>query len=304
MLDRTNPENRQSAADIAVRNGFLAALFSYLLWGVLPIYMKAVAHIAAPEVVANRVLWSIPTAALVLAFTVGFGEIRAALRSPRLLAMAALTAIIIAVNWGIYVWAVAVGRTVETALGYYINPLVTILLAAVMLGERLTRLQVAAVLLAAGAVLVMAIDAGGLPWVSLSLAFSFAFYGYFRKTVPLGAAPGFLLEVLLLAPLAVAYLVWLSATGASRFLDGWNPLLLMIAGPLTAAPLILYAYGAKRLRLATIGIMQYIAPTLIAANGVFLFGEPFGPWRMAAFGLIWAALALYTWSIFSTRRAG
>ncbi len=300
MLDRT-PTSQTLDADAAARSGFVAALLSYLLWGFLPIYMKAVAHIPTAEVVANRILWSLPFAAAIMLVAGGFAEVRAALRSPRLLAMGMLTAVIIAVNWGIYVWAVAVGRTVETALGYYVNPLVTIVVGAVMLGERLTRLQVGAVGLAALAVAVMAVDAGGLPWVSLTLALSFAAYGYLRKTLPVGPTPGFFLEVLLLSPLAIAWLTYQFSLGSTHFLEGWNPLLMVAAGPLTAGPLILFAYGARRLRLSTVGIMQYIAPTLIAANGVFLFGEPFGPYRVAAFGLIWAALALYTFSIFSNR---
>lgn len=285
--------------------GFLFALSAYLLWGLLPLYMKAVAHIPAVEVVAHRVLWSVPIAGVVLLALGRTGDIAAALRSPRTLAMAALTAAIISVNWGIYVWAIAVDRTVETALGYYINPLVTVLLGAILLQERLDRLQIVAVALAVVAVVVLTVEAGGLPWVSLALAFSFAAYGYFRKTLPIGPSQGFFLEVLILVGPSLAYVLWLEATGQGHFLadGGANVGILLLAGPITAIPLILYAFGAKMLRISTIGIMQYIAPTIVALIAVFVFGEPFGVDRMIAFGLIGLALVLYTWSILFRRRA-
>jgi chloramphenicol-sensitive protein RarD len=287
--------------------GFFFALSAYLLWGFLPLYMKAVAHIPAMEVLAHRIVWSVPVAGVVL-FALGrTADIRAALRSPRTMAMAALTAGVISINWGVYVWAIAADRAVETALGYYINPLVTVALGAVLLGERLNRLQLVAVALAVVAVAVLTVSAGGLPWVSLVLAFSFAAYGYLRKTLPIGPSQGFFLEVLILSPVALGFVVWLALTGGSHFglADPANIWLLMFAGPATAVPLILYAFGAKLLRISTIGIMQYTAPTMIALIAVFVFGEPFGIERIVAFGLIWTALALYTWSMFGNAgRAG
>ena len=306
MLDRTAPAtSTESAGDqAAARRGFLFALSAYLLWGFLPLYMKAVAHVPPLEIVAHRIVWSVPVAGLVLLALGRTADIAAAFRSPRTLAMAALTAAIITVNWGVYVWAIAVDRTVETALGYYINPLVTVLLGATLLGERLDRLQIVAIALAVLAVVVLTVDAGGLPWVSLVLAFSFAAYGYLRKTLPVGPSQGFFLEVLILSGPCLAYLVWLQMAGEGHFLDsGGNVGLLLLAGPVTAVPLILYAFGAKLLRISTIGIMQYIAPTMIALIGVLVFGEPFGPGRMAAFALIWAALALYTWSMVFGKKA-
>jgi len=309
MQDQTAPARVDEGAgaagqpDAAAR-GFAYALAAYLLWGVLPIYMKAVAHIPAVEVVAHRVVWSLPIAGAVLLYLGRTADVRLAFRSPRMLAMGSLTAVFIAVNWGLYVWAIAADRAVETALGYYINPLVTVLLGAVFLGERLTRWQAVAVGLAAGAVVVLTIEQGTLPWVSLGLAFSFGGYGYFRKTLPIGPSQGFFLEVALLFPLALGYLLWLAMRGEGHFLDGINPWLLMFAGPATSIPLILYAFGAKLLRISTIGIMQYITPTMIAAMAVFLFGEPFGTARAAAFALIWVALLLYTWSSLRARREG
>lgn len=287
-------------------HGFVFALLAYLLWGGLPFYMKAVAHISPVEVVAHRVLWSVPIAGVVLVLLGRTADIKAALRSPRTLGMAALTAAIISINWGVYVWAIAVDRTVETALGYYINPLVTVALGAALLGERLDRVQFLAIGLATVAVVILTFEAGGLPWVSLVLAVSFAIYGYLRKTLPIGPSQGFFLEVLLLTPPCLAYIAWLGMNGQGHFFGGdWRDVsLLLAAGPATAIPLICYGFGARMLRISTIGLMQYIAPTMIAAIAVFAFGEPFGAGRMIAFGMIWLALALYTWSILFRPRAG
>jgi chloramphenicol-sensitive protein RarD len=223
-----------------------------------------------------------------------------------MIAMATLTAVLITVNWSVYVWAIAVDRTVETALGYYINPLVSVMAGALLLGERLSRLQIVAVALAALAVLVLTVEGGKLPWVSLALAFSFAAYGFFRKTLPIGPSQGFLLEVILLAVPCLIYVGWLAATGQSHLgTSGWRDTALLLGcGPITAVPLLLFAFGAKLLRLSTIGIMQYIAPTIVFLIAVFVFHEPFGPVDAVAFGLIWTALALYSWSMFAGRRTG
>ncbi|AZO33359.1 EamA family transporter RarD [Mesorhizobium sp. M2A.F.Ca.ET.037.01.1.1] len=287
------------------RRGFLLALGAYFLWGLLPFYMKAVAHLPLAEVIANRVVWSVPIAAAVLLWAGRTADFKAAIRSPKSLAMAALTAVLISVNWGIYVWAIAVDRTVETALGYYINPLVNVIVGAVLLGEKLDRLQISAVVLAAIAVTVLTVEAGKLPWVSLALAFSFAAYGFFRKTLPIGPSQGFLLEVLLLSVPALCYIVYLIATGQDHLISstGADTALLIGCGPITAVPLLLFAFGARLLRLSTIGIMQYIAPTMVFLIAVLIFGEPFGTTQAIAFGLIWTALAMYSWSMFRGREA-
>lgn len=287
------------------RRGFFLALSAYFLWGLLPFYMKAVAHLPLAEVVAHRIIWSVPIAAVVLVMVNRTADFRAALRSGRMLSMAALTAALITVNWSIYVWAIAVDRTVETALGYYINPLVSVTIGALVLGERLSKLQMVAVALAALAVVVLTVEGGKLPWVSLALAFSFAAYGFFRKTLPVGPSQGFLLEVLLLSIPCLVYVGYLVLAGENHFLAGdWRDTALLLGcGPITAVPLLLFAFGAKLLRLSTIGIMQYIAPTIVFLIAVFIFHEPFGPVDAAAFGLIWAALALYSWSMFAGRKA-
>jgi len=290
-------------AESKARRGFLLALGAYLLWGVLPFYMKAVAHLPLAEVIAHRIVWSVPIAAAVLVWAGRTADFKAAIRSPRTIAMAALTAALISVNWGIYVWAIAVDRTVETALGYYINPLVVVVVGAVLLGEKLDRLQIAAVALATVAVTVLTIEGGKLPWVSLALAFSFAAYGFFRKTLPIGPSQGFLLEVLLLSVPALGYIIFLIANGQDHFIssNGTDTALLIGCGPVTSVPLLLFAFGAKLLRLSTIGIMQYIAPTMVFLIAVLAFDEPFGTTQAIAFALIWTALAMYSWSMFRGR---
>ena len=283
--------------DNGSRRGFVLAFAAYFLWGLLPFFMKAVAHLPLAEVIAHRIVWSLPIAAVVLVWLGRTTDFKAALRSPRMLGMAALTATLITVNWSIYVWAIAVDRTVETALGYYINPLVSVMVGAIFLGERLSRLQMIAVGLAAVAVVVLTIDSGTLPWVSLALAFSFAAYGFFRKTLPIGPSQGFLLEVLILAVPALGYVIYLAATGKGHFATGaWqDTALLLCCGPATAVPLLMFAFGAKLLRLSTLGIMQYIAPTMVFLIAVLIFREPFGATQAVAFALIWIALAVYSW---------
>lgn len=285
--------------------GFAFALMAYVLWGFLPFFMKAVAHIPASEVVAHRIIWSVPLAGLVLVWLGRTADIKAALRSPRMLAMATLTAVLVTINWGIYVWAIGAGRAIETALGYYINPLFSIFLGAVLLKEKPDPAQMVAIGLAACAVAILAFDAGGLPWVSLGLCLSWGFYAFFRKTLPVGPNQGFFLEVLLLSVPAVGYVIWLEWTGQGHFGDtGMADVLWLLAcGIITAIPLMIYANGAKLLRLSTIGIMQYIAPTMIFIIAVFVFGEPFGTTKLIAFVLIWAALFIYSGSMLRSARA-
>jgi len=284
--------------------GFAFALSAYLLWGFLPFYMKAVGHIPAFEVLAHRVVWSVPVAGLVL-FAVGrTADIRAAIRSPRILGMAAVTAVFITVNWTTYIWAISVGHALDTALGYFINPLFSIFLAAVLLKERLSPLQLAAIALVVVAVAVITINAGGLPWVALVLTVSWGFYAFFRKTLPVGPNQGFFLEVMMLAPFCLAYIIYLETTGQGHLRETGlsDTLLLMASGLVTAVPLILYANGAKLLRLSTIGLMQYIAPTMIFLIAIFAFHEPLDTVRLFAFGLIWVALLVYSWPMIRQAR--
>ncbi|MBX4951517.1 EamA family transporter RarD [Rhizobium binae] len=280
--------------------GFAFALTAYLLWGFLPFYMKAVAHIPPAEVIAHRIIWSLPLAGIVLIVLGRTGDIRAALRSPRMLAMAALTASLITVNWGTYVWAIGAGHSLDAALGYFINPLFSIFLGAVLLKEKLQPLQIAAIALAGLAVAILAFDSGGIPWVALTLAVSWGFYALLRKTLPLGPNQGFFLEVLILSGPALLYILYLefgSGQGHLYRTGLADTTLLLGCGVITAVPLMIYANGAKLLKLSTIGIMQYIAPTMIFLIAVFAFQEPLGTARMIAFPLIWAGLFFYSWSM-------
>ncbi|OIQ32445.1 MAG: EamA family transporter [Roseobacter sp. MedPE-SWchi] len=283
--------------------GLAFAISAYVLWGFLPLYMKLVAHIPAAEVVAHRVLWSVPVAGVLLILLGRTKDLRAALKSPRTLGMACVTAALISVNWGIYVWSIASGHALDAALGYYINPLFSIALGAVLLKERLNRMQLLAIALAAAAVVVLTIEAGRLPWVAIALTLSWGFYAFFKKQLPVGPNQGFMLEVLILTPPALGYLAYLSANGGTHF-QGADIWLLMGCGLVTAVPLIVYANGAKLLRLSTIGILQYIAPTMIFLIAVFVFGEEFGRARMIAFPMIWAALVIYSIPLIRQLRTG
>ncbi len=298
-MENSPPKNEDSL------RGFGFALTAYLLWGFLPIFMKAVGHISPAEVIAHRVIWSIPIAGAVLWATGRTADLWLALRSPRRLLMGLATAALISINWGIYVWSIGAGHTLDAALGYYINPLFSVFLGAVLLGERLTAAQKGAIALAVLAVLVLTIEAGRLPVVALGLTVTWGIYAYLKKSLPIGPNQGFFLEILILLPFAIGYVIWAQVAGRSHFMAGVtsDTVLLLSCGLVTAVPLMVYANGAKLLRLSTIGIMQYIAPTMIFLTAVFLFGEPFGRGKMIAFPMIWAALVIYTVSMVRQARA-
>ena len=285
-------------------SGFFYALAAYLLWGFLPLYMKALAHIPPVEVIAHRVIWSVPVALAVLVWLGRTAELKAALANPRMLGMAALTATIISVNWGIYVWAIGADHALDAALGYYINPLFSIFLGAVLLGERLRGIQWLAIALVCIAVGILTWEAGQLPIIAVGLFLTWGFYAYLKRRLPIGPNQGFALEVLILLPFALGYAGWLAWSGTGHFMQGtpFDTWMLVGCGIVTAGPLMIYANGAKRLRLSTIAIMQYIAPTMIFLTAVFLFGEPFSQVKLVAFGFIWAALAVYSLSILRRSR--
>ena len=284
--------------------GFAAAVGAYLIWGlVLPVYMKLLAPVSPFEIVAHRIVWALPFCLLVLAHQGALGSFSRQIR-PRTVALAALTATIISVNWGVYVYAIGANHAVEAALGYYINPLINVLLAGVFLGERPNRTQALAVGLAAIGVAVLTVEAGGLPVISLTLALSFGSYGLLRKMLPIEATAGFTLEVAILFAPALLLLVWLGSSEPLHFGANWTETLLLIgAGPLTAVPLILFAAGARLLRFTTIGLLQYMVPTMLVLTAVFVFDEPFGVHQLVAFGFIWTALAVYTGALLRDGRA-
>lgn len=276
--------------------GFTAALGAFLLWGLLPIYWKSVQSVAPLEILCHRIVWSLAFIAVILTFKGRWAETFAPLRSPRNLGILVLSSLCIGGNWLLYIWSVNNNHVLETSLGYYINPLVNILLGFVFFRERLTRMQCVAITLAVAGVLNSIISYGELPWISLVLAVTFAFYGLLRKIAAVESLPGLFLETLVLTPAALAYIIHLQAIGASGFLAGdlRVDLLLVGAGIATATPLIGFAFGARRLQLTTLGILQYTAPSIAFLLGVFLYGEPFTSSHLVTFGLIWAALAVYT----------
>jgi len=278
------------------RLGALYATLAYVAWGLFPVYFRQIADVPSFEVVMHRMVWSMLLLLGVLLVLCRWAWLSQALRSPKVLATFALSALLLSTNWLIYVWAVQHGHVLDASLGYFINPLINVALGFAFLHERPRRLQWAAVGLAAAGVLWLTLLTGKLPWVALSLAFSFGFYGLMRKIASLGALEGLTLETLMLAPFALVYLCWLASQGQGALVESSSSTLawLIFAGPLTAVPLLLFAAGARRIPMTTLGLLQYIAPTLQFMLGVWLFHEHFDPARLAGFGLIWAALAIYT----------
>ena len=281
---------------IARPSGPLTAAIAYILWGLFPLYIKQLGEVPAIEIVLHRSAWSLLFVIGLLVLLRRFAWILPVLRQPRTLALFALSAWLLAGNWLLYVWAVNAGRLLDASLGYFINPLVNVVLGYAVLHERPRPVQWAAVALAAAGVVWLAVGAGHLPWVSVVLALSFGLYGLLRKTATLGAIEGLALETAMLAPLAVGGLLWLAWQGLGVFgqgdwrTDGW----LLLAGPLTAVPLLLFASGARRVSMATLGLMQYLSPSIQFLLGIFLYHESFSTGRGIGFGLIWAALALYS----------
>jgi len=279
-----------------LRAAAAAAALAYFIWGVVPLYFKWLAVVPAAEIIAHRILWSVPFIGLLLLAARRLGVLAGYLRQPRLLAVLAASMALLTVNWLVFVWAVNADRVLETSLGYFINPLVSILIGFLLLGERLRFWQRVAVALAAVGVANQVWQIGALPWVSLVLAVTFALYGLLRKRAPVDALNGLLIETLIATPLAAGYLFWAAAQGPLAFgaRGTGTDVLLALSGPVTAVPLMLFAFGARRLRLATMGFLQYIAPTLNFLMAVFVFREPLGCGQLLTFVLIWAGLAVYT----------
>jgi len=285
------------------RSGFFFALSAYLIWGMLPLFWKLTENLDPVEVTAHRAFWSLPIAIIVCLALRRTGDILPALKSPRKVATLFLTSCLVSFNWGVFIWAIAVERVLDTALAYYINPLITVLLGFVFLGERFNRLQLAAIVVAAAAVTMLTLVGGQFPWVSLALALTFGLYGLLRKTVDVGPTQGFLIEILLIFPIVASFIGWKVLTGTSVFFVSTETTWLMIlAGPATATPLMLFSVGAKRLRLSTIGLMQFLVPTMIFLIGVFIFMEPMRDVQLAAFAMIWFALVLYASSLANNRQ--
>jgi chloramphenicol-sensitive protein RarD len=276
-------------------SGFWATVGAFLIWGVFPVYWKWLQEVPALQIMTHRLAWCFVLVAGYLAVRRGPWWWRALVAQPRLLRLLATSAVLIALNWWLYIWAVNHGHIVETSLGYFINPLVNVVLGVAVLGERLNPRQWLAVAVAAAGVGYLTLQTGSPPWIALALALSFGLYGLIRKVAVVDAIPALGLESSILFVPAVAYLVWAQVAGAGAFgrLDPVTDLLLVGSGLVTAVPLVLFAYGAQRIPYSLVGILQYLAPSLQLACGVLLFGEPFTPVQAVGFGCIWLALAIY-----------
>ncbi len=275
------------------RAGLISGLSAYLMWGLFPIYFVATKAVPAPEILAHRILWSLPFGLLILLFRRQIGDTIKAIRKPRTLALLALASISLAANWGVYIYAIQIEQIFQGSLGYYINPLIYVLVAVLFFGERLSRLQGLAIALACIGVLVLTIYGGQFPVISLFLAVSFTIYGVLRKLIDVGAMPGLFIEVLVLIVPAVLYLGWLWQTDTLVFgTDQTLSWLMVAAGPITVLPLLAFAFAARRIRLSTLGILQFIGPTMQFLCGLY-FGEPFTTAHAVCFTLIWVGVVLF-----------
>lgn len=279
-----------------MRSGIFFAATAYVLWGMFPLYFKLLQSVPAQQILMHRIIWSLVFVLAVLAWRRQWQWLYRVVRQPRVLLGFGVSAVLLSTNWLIYIWSVNSGRVVDASLGYFITPLVSVLLGYLLLKERLRPVQWAAIGLAATGVAWLTWQSGQLPWIGLALAASFGTYGLLRKTAALGPLEGLTLETLLLVPLALAYLALLSGQDQSVFHTAptatrW---LLAAAGPITAIPLLLFAAGARQIPLSTLGFLQYIAPTLQLLIGVWLYREPFSGTRLIGFVIIWAALAVYS----------
>jgi chloramphenicol-sensitive protein RarD len=286
---RSHPETRAKS-----QSGFGFGVAAYALWGVLPLYFKALADVPAVDIVAHRVLWSLPFLALLIAMFKGWAKVREATRQRKTLGILSVTALLIGTNWLLYVYAVTSGHILAASFGYYLNPLANILLGRFVLGERLSRLQWAGVAIAAAGISILAGGALSQLWLSLSLCVTFALYGLLRKIVSADAVTGLAIETALLFPLAIGWLAWRAASGAAFMGHGrLDECLLVAAGVASTTPLILFTAAARKLAYSTLGMLQFIAPTLQFLIAVLVYGEPFTTAHAIAFPAIWIALGLY-----------
>lgn len=289
---------------LEARKGVLFGVAAYGWWGFIPLYFKLVSHLPALEVVAHRTLWVLAMMGTILLLRGKIRKTALKLRDRRTLLALIGSTVFIASNWLTFVYAVNVDRVLHASLGYYINPLVSVLMGVLILKERLRGLQLVSLILAAAGVVVLTYYHGMVPWIALVLAVSFGMYGLIRKIADVDALQGLGVEALFLSPFAMLYLGWLASHGESAFIGGTlaDSLVLPLAGPVTAIPLIWFVAAAKRLRLATVGFLQYIAPTLQFTLAVLAFGEEFTPYHAVCFGLIWAGLGLYSWDTWRSAR--
>lgn len=291
----SNPLPPTGDSDAERRSGGLAALGAYGMWGLFPLIFRLLDAVSPLAVIAHRIVWSFLLVGAILWRGGRFKEVREALSRPETMRGMVASALLLSVNWLVFVWAVHNDRVLEVSFGYFINPLVSVAIGMVLLRERLSRGHAVALAIALAAVAIMATGISGLPLVSLTLAFTFGFYGYFRKTVSVGSAPGLFVETLVLLPLALGYLVFSLVTeGPGPWADPWLLGWLIFTGPATSAALILFAYASKRLKLATLGMFQYIAPSGHFLLAIFAFGEPLNMTQLISFAMIWVSLAVFS----------
>lgn len=287
--------------------GMFYAVASYILWGIFPLYFKALEDIPPVDIVMHRMLWSFLFLTIVLTVRKQWAWVGPVLRQPRVIGGFVASALLLSANWITYIWAVNNNHIVESSLGYFINPLVSVALGYLFLRERLRPVQWLALAMAAAAVFWLTWQAGRLPWIALTLALTFGSYGLLRKTASLGALPGLALETALVLPLSLAYLAFTTMQGHNSFIAASTPIkwLLVAAGPITSIPLLMFAAGARRIPLSLLGVLQYITPSLQLFLGVWLYHEELSGAKLTAFILIWGALALYSveglWRTFKIR---
>lgn len=285
------------------RDGIISALIAYLLWGFLPLYFIAVKDVSSLEVLAHRVIWAVPFGALIIYLRKQWAEVRRALTHPKMLLLLSSTAVLIAGNWLAYIWAVQQEQIFQASLGYYINPLLFAVVGVFLMGERLRRPQITAVALAAIGVAVLTVSGGELPAIALFLGISFTIYGVIRKKVVIGGMPGLFIETLVLLPLAIIYLAYLMLQDQAVFgTEGPAAMaILVFAGPITVIPLLFFALAARRLNLSTVGMMQFIAPTIQFVIGV-AYGEQLTTAHLFCFACIWTAVVLFSWDAWRSTR--
>jgi chloramphenicol-sensitive protein RarD len=285
-------------------SGLLPALGAYVIWGFLPLYLLLVRSVPAIEFVGWRIIWTLPLCLMIVAYRRQFPDLIAALKSPRSLLALCASAVLIAVNWFVYIWAIMAGEVYATSIGYYLNPLINVLLGTLFLGERLSRRQWLAVAIALVAVVLLAAGALTSLWISLTLGFSFGLYGLVRKQVSVGSLPGLTIEsaMLLLPASGIAAWYAMSPQGSSFGHDAWMSSLIIFSGVVTAVPLLLFAIAARRMDYSTLGFIQYLAPTIVFFLGLFVFEQPLAPVKLVSFVLIWVAVAIFASDLWARRR--
>jgi chloramphenicol-sensitive protein RarD len=286
-------------------SGLAPALGAYLIWGFLPLYLVLVKSVPPFEFVGWRIIWTLPLCLVIVAYRRQFPELLAALKSPRSLLALLASSVLIAINWFVYIWAIMNGEVYATSIGYYLNPLLNVLLGTLVLGETLSRRQWLAVAVAALAVALLAAGAVTSLWISLTLGTSFALYGLVRKQVAVGSLPGLTIESAILLPVAAAIAGWYAVGphGSAFGHDAWMSALIVFSGVVTAVPLLLFAIAARRMDYSTLGFLQYIAPTIVFFLGLFVFHQPLAPAKLASFVLIWVAVAIFVWDLWAKRKS-